>query len=196
MSRPRSERPYRDLPTGALLAALECVEWDRAGIAEIPEDWDFPVATAAYLSAVHAELAAEVDRRKRLLASPLAPPWPDRRAQLDELKRRVDLVAAFERWTGATFRKAGQQHRARCPFHTGHAPNDLAVDTEKGLWFCFGCLKGGDVFDLALAVFDPPSFAAAVDVVAREAGMPRSQATSRWAGAAPGRPREGSVRVA
>ena len=68
-------------------------------------------------------------------------------------------------------------------------------DAARGLWFCFGCLRGGDVFDLALALFDPPSFAAAVDLVAAEVGLPRPGRRGRG-GTGRGGPREGSVRVA
>jgi DNA primase len=66
------------------------------------------------------------------------------------------------------------------------------VTPAKQLWCCYGCRRGGDVFSFALAWYDARSFADAVDLVAREAGVPRS---ARRKPAAFTLPRERTVRV-
>jgi DNA primase len=34
---------------------------------------------------------------------------------------------------------------ARCPFHDDHDPS-MSVDFAKGVYHCFGCKTGGDIF--------------------------------------------------
>ena len=68
--------PYRDTPTADLLAARECVAWDRADVAHDPAGWDFPEQTAAFLAVTAEAIEAELTRRERLRAHPLAPPGP------------------------------------------------------------------------------------------------------------------------
>jgi 5S rRNA maturation endonuclease (ribonuclease M5) len=38
-----------------------------------------------------------------------------------------------------------------CPFHDDRKPS-LSIDWEKGLWYCFGCGRSGDVLSLLLSV--------------------------------------------
>ena len=190
----RADRWWRDLPTGALLAAQESVAWDRADLAADPSGWGFPEGSAAYLAAVAAEIAAEVARRERLRAHPLAPAPVDRRGELDAIKQRIDLPALVERYAPVRLRRCGRQLRGRCPFHHSRSDTSFVVDPERRLYFCHGCLKGGDPFDFVLELFALRTFGDAVDLLRLEAGLPPASRGSVVA-AAVGRGRKGSVRV-
>ena len=46
--------------------------------------------------------------------------------------------------------QSGNEWRGRCPFHADN--NDsFYVNTEKGLYHCFGCKAGGNVIDFVMA---------------------------------------------
>ncbi len=52
----------------------------------------------------------------------------------------VDLVAGV-----TTVKRQGRAHVAVCPFHQEKSAS-LSLDPARGLYHCFGCGKGGDVF--------------------------------------------------
>jgi hypothetical protein len=56
-----------------------------------------------------------------------------------------------------------------CPLHEERHPS-FAIRSDKELWFCFGCRRGGDVFDFEM-VRTGCSFPEAVRAVARHAGL-------------------------
>ncbi len=66
------------------------------------------------------------------------------RPELDDLKARVDLVEVI-RASGVTLKKNGKSYKGQCPFHAEDSPS-FSVTPEAGLWHCFGCQAGGDVF--------------------------------------------------
>lgn len=46
-------------------------------------------------------------------------------------------------------RKAGKEYKALCPFHSEKTPS-FSVNEDKGIFFCHGCGKKGDVFDFIM----------------------------------------------
>lgn len=48
-------------------------------------------------------------------------------------------------------RRAGAEYKACCPLpdHKDGTPS-FTVNSEKNLWFCHGCVRGGDVVELAM----------------------------------------------
>ncbi len=44
-----------------------------------------------------------------------------------------------------SLKKAGKNHVGLCPFHSEKTPS-FTVDTDKQMFYCFGCHTGGDVF--------------------------------------------------
>ncbi|MFI5302868.1 MAG: DNA primase, partial [Polyangiales bacterium] len=62
---------------------------------------------------------------------------------VEAVRQGANLVAVVEERT--SLRKAGSQLAGRCPFHEERTPS-FQVDPVKGLYHCFGCGKGGDVF--------------------------------------------------
>jgi DNA primase len=100
----------------------------------------------------------------------------------DEIRRRVDLVELAS--AHVALKKAGRHYKGLCPFHQEKTPS-FHVDRERGLWHCFGCSRGGDVFDFVMEI-GHLSFGEAVETLARRAGVQlertpdqRRQATER-----------------
>jgi DNA primase len=74
---------------------------------------------------------------------------------------------------------AGKSYKGLCPFHREKTPS-FTVDRGKGLFYCFGCGTGGDVFKF-LTLTERFTFPEAVEYVAGRVGieLPRRKKTSR-----------------
>ena len=86
---------------------------------------------------------------------------------LEEIRRRADLVELIS--PHVRLRKAGRRLTGLCPFHQERSPS-FSVDPETGLWYCFGCKVGGDVFRFVEMV-EKVSFQDAVELLARRLGI-------------------------
>src|SRR5258707_12227799 len=71
------------------------------------------------------------------------------RQALDELKRQIPLMGYLQAhdW-GPTRPLSGGRWMGLCPLHADHKPSFL-VDTNKDLFYCYGCGRGGDVIRFA-----------------------------------------------
>jgi DNA primase len=76
----------------------------------------------------------------------------------------VDLVASVTK-----VKRSGRSFMAICPFHEEKSPS-LSLDPGRGLYHCFGCQKGGDVFTF-LSETQGLDFNEAVEELARRAGI-------------------------
>ncbi len=65
-----------------------------------------------------------------------------------ELKQRNDIVDVVEPYVKLA--KNGSEYVGLCPFHEEKTPS-LQVNPRKQIFKCFGCGKGGDVFDFLMA---------------------------------------------
>lgn len=65
------------------------------------------------------------------------------RIEIESLKGRVDLVKVVGHYL--PLEKKGTAWLGLCPFHDDHHPS-LRVDPSKGMYHCFSCGVGGDVF--------------------------------------------------
>ena len=65
----------------------------------------------------------------------------------DEDKERVRQATDFVQLVAETveLRQRGQDFWGCCPFHGEKSPS-FKVNPSTGLWHCFGCGEGGDVF--------------------------------------------------
>jgi DNA primase len=85
----------------------------------------------------------------------------------DEIRRRVDIVELVG--AQAALKRSGRYYKALCPFHQEKTPS-FHLDPERGLFHCFGCGAGGDIFDFVMRTANL-SFMEAAQELARRAGV-------------------------
>lgn len=66
-------------------------------------------------------------------------------------------------------KRAGKTYKACCPFHHEKTPS-FTCSSEKGLFYCFGCQEGGDIFAFVMKM-ENLSFREAVEKLAARAGL-------------------------
>jgi len=62
-----------------------------------------------------------------------------------DIKARLsieDVVSSY-----VQLKKAGRSYKGLCPFHNEKTPSFI-VSPEKQIAYCFGCHKGGDIFQI------------------------------------------------
>lgn len=93
------------------------------------------------------------------------------RADIDRIRESVDLVDLISEVTKV--KKSGRTFMAVCPFHEEKTPS-MSVDRARGLYHCFGCGKGGDLFSFVQET-QGLTFADALELLARKAGVTITQ---------------------
>ena len=94
---------------------------------------------------------------------------------LEDLRTRVSLSSVVGRKVTWDARKSNQGKGdmwAPCPFHQEKSAS-FHVDDRKGFYYCFGCHAKGDAVTF-IKETENLGFMEAVEVLAREAGMPLS----------------------
>ncbi|MBP9015864.1 MAG: DNA primase [Candidatus Atribacteria bacterium] len=86
---------------------------------------------------------------------------------LEEIKSRVDMVELISHYV--SLQPAGRNYRALCPFHEEKTPSFL-VSPEKGIFHCFGCGVGGNIFTFVMKM-ENLTFPEAVAFLAQKCGM-------------------------
>src|SRR3989441_3775353 len=86
---------------------------------------------------------------------------------LDEIRAAVDIVDVVNRFVN--LKKAGQNWKGLCPFHTEKTPSFM-VNEKKGIFHCFGCGVGGDAFGFLMRQ-DKLAFPEAVRALAKTAAI-------------------------
>jgi hypothetical protein len=86
---------------------------------------------------------------------------------LDLLKSKLDIVEIIN--TVVPLKKYGPSYKGCCPFHSEKTPS-FNVNPMKQLFHCFGCHKGGDVFEFIM-ILKGISFKETIAVLAKEAGI-------------------------
>ncbi|GHD99593.1 DNA primase [Defluviimonas sp. 20V17] len=92
---------------------------------------------------------------------------------LDELRGRLSLSQVVGRKVVWDMRKSNQgkgDFWAPCPFHQEKTAS-FHVDDRKGFYYCFGCHAKGDALSFVRET-ENVGFVEAVEILAREAGMP------------------------
>ena len=90
------------------------------------------------------------------------------------VRAATDIVAIIGEHT--EIKRSGRQWMARCPLHGERTPS-LSVAPDKGVYYCFGCQRSGDVITFVQEI-EGLDFAGAVEMLAGRAGI-RVQYTSR-----------------
>jgi DNA primase len=91
-------------------------------------------------------------------------------ADVDLVRARANLPEIASRY-GVNLRKCGKQLVALCPFHEEKTPS-FTVTPAKGLFHCFGCGAGGDVFTFVQRI-EHVDFPRALAIVADLVGIQR-----------------------
>lgn len=87
---------------------------------------------------------------------------------IDDLKRQADIVRVVQDYV--QLKKKGANWMACCPFHKEKTPS-FSVSPAKEIFYCFGCHKGGSVFNFVMEM-ERISFPEAIQLVAEKAGVP------------------------
>ena len=91
-----------------------------------------------------------------------------RSEDIEEIRRRASIVDIASEYMQV--RKAGSgRFKALCPFHQEKSPS-FSIDVAKGLYHCFGCQKGGDVFNLVMELGNL-DFPEAIERLAEKTGV-------------------------
>lgn len=53
-----------------------------------------------------------------------------------------------------TGRRVGRSGKVRCPFHDDAKPSLHVYETAAEGWYCFGCGRGGSIYDFAALLLD------------------------------------------
>ncbi|HWP57890.1 MAG TPA: DNA primase [Candidatus Acidoferrales bacterium] len=88
-------------------------------------------------------------------------------AKIAEIRARASIVEVISDYLA--LRKAGRNHIGLCPFHAEKTPS-FTVNEEKGIFHCFGCHVGGNVFSF-LMQYERLSFPEAVERVGKRYGI-------------------------
>jgi len=90
---------------------------------------------------------------------------------IDDLKRQADIVRVVQDYV--QLKKKGANWMACCPFHKEKTPS-FSVSPAKEIFYCFGCHKGGSVFNFVMEM-ERVSFPDAIKLVAEKSGVPLPQ---------------------
>lgn len=91
--------------------------------------------------------------------------------QISEIRSRLsieDVVAPY-----VQLKKAGRSFKACCPFHQEKTPSFI-VSPDKGIAYCFGCHKGGDIFKFIQEI-EGVDFKGALEILAEKANVELKQ---------------------
>jgi DNA primase len=85
----------------------------------------------------------------------------------DKVKQQADIVRVVGEYV--RLKKTGKDFSGLCPFHQEKTPS-FTVSPIKQIFYCFGCGKGGDVYNFVM-VMEKCEFPEAVKVVAEKCGI-------------------------
>ena len=87
---------------------------------------------------------------------------------IEEIKEKSDFLGIVKDYTSLS--RKGDRYWGCCPFHNEKTPS-FSVRPEQGMFYCFGCHKGGSLFNFIMEV-EGLSFIEAVRFAADKAGVP------------------------
>src|SRR5512139_2428814 len=67
--------------------------------------------------------------------------------KINEIRQRASIVEVVSDYV--SLKKSGKNYLGLCPFHSERTPS-FTVNEEKGIFHCFGCGAGGNVFNFLM----------------------------------------------
>ena len=86
----------------------------------------------------------------------------------EKVKQQADIVRVVGEYV--RLKKTGKDFSGLCPFHQEKTPS-FTVSPLKQIFYCFGCGKGGDVYNFVMDM-EKCEFLEAVKLVAEQCGIP------------------------
>src|SRR5438309_11207626 len=86
----------------------------------------------------------------------------------ERVKQQADIVRVVGEYV--RLKKTGKDFSGLCPFHQEKTPS-FTVSPIKQIFYCFGCGKGGDIFNFVMEM-ERCEFPDAVRIVAEKCGIP------------------------
>jgi DNA primase len=87
--------------------------------------------------------------------------------EVAEVKSRLEITEVVGAYL--PLKQAGRNLKAPCPFHDEKSASFM-VSPEKGIYHCFGCGEGGDIFNFVMKM-EGMDFRQALEMLARKAGV-------------------------
>ena len=168
--------------------------YDRNRFMRVPGTRNFK--SGRYCQVVHADLTSRAYDARDLVGGLPDPPADDprapkriRRREMAPSPRRSAISDPVDRWTPREYfaqlcgiTEPDRDGKARCPLpdHDDPSASLWIGDTPEQGWFCFGCSRGGRIFDLASLLIGGPwgvdlrgdAFRAARAELERHLGVP------------------------
>lgn len=88
-------------------------------------------------------------------------------SDIDEIKTKLNIVDIVG--SRVTLKKTGRNFKGLCPFHEEKTPSFI-VSPDRQTFHCFGCGKGGSIFDFVMLT-DHIDFSEALETLAERAGV-------------------------
>jgi len=97
--------------------------------------------------------------------------------KISQVRDATDIVELISNYL--TLKKSGKGFMGLCPFHTDSAPS-FYVNPISQMYYCFGCQKGGNVFNFLMEI-EKMSFIEAVEFLAQKVGisLPKTKVDDR-----------------
>jgi DNA primase len=87
--------------------------------------------------------------------------------EVAEIKARLEITEVVGAYL--PLKQAGRNLKAPCPFHQEKTASFM-VSPDKGIYHCFGCSEGGDIFNFVMKM-EGLDFRQAMEMLARKAGV-------------------------
>jgi len=89
---------------------------------------------------------------------------------VDQVRNAVDIVAVIGQYVRLKRVGSTANYKGLCPFHTEKTPS-FTVNSDKAVYYCFGCQAGGDMFKFVMQI-EGLSFFEALRQIAERNGIP------------------------